>query len=128
MENIELNKSLNLICMVNDNILFVAKRENGMYLIDINKYEIIANIFKKFKLYSVIRLRNGNILIGYKDKKEQNSIIEYKYKSDNNNNNLLKVNETENAHEEKINGLIEMKNGTIITCSYDKTIKFWKRK
>jgi hypothetical protein len=79
MENIELNKSLNLISMLNDNILFVVKRENGMYLIDINKYEIIANIYKKFKLYSVIRLRNGNILIGYKDKKEQNSIIEYKY-------------------------------------------------
>ena len=131
MENLELNKRPNLICMVNDNILFVAKRENGMYLIDIHKYEIIANIFRICKLYSVIRLRNGNILIGcdgWEDRMERNSVIECKYESDNKNNYLLKVSETDKAHKKKVNCLIEMKNGTIITCSYDKTMKFWKRK
>ena len=116
--------------LVNGNILLVGGNENnGIYLIDINKYVLIANILKKTKLYlinSVIRMKNENILIGFEDDYGKYFIVEYKY--DNNNNNLLKIRSIDNAHKEEISGLIEMDKGMIISYSHNKIISFWKKK
>ena len=73
---------------------------------------------------SMIKLSNGNILVGcfYKNN-DYTSLIEYKYT----NGNLIEINSNKNIRPIRdINPLIELGNGIIISCSSDKTIKFWK--
>ena len=71
----------------NENILLIGGSDNnGIYLIDINNYQIISNILKDLEIYSIIKLKNGNILIGCKNN-SKDSIIEYKY----DNTNLIKI-------------------------------------
>ena len=95
---------------------------NGIYIINTDNYQKIAQIHKNLKaVYSIIELMNGNILIGCQDENNMYSIIEYKYE----NNNLIKLFSKDNAHTSTIYSLIEMNDGIIISGSSDKKIKFW---
>ena len=87
----------------NENILLIGGSDNnGIYLIDINNYQIISNILKNLEIYSIIKLKNGNILIGCKNNNStDNSLIEYKY----DNSNLIKIKSIDIAHSKFISGL-----------------------
>ena len=83
---------------------------------------MISQVHKNIKyVWSIIELMNGNILIGCYDENSKYSLIEYKYE----NNNLIKILSKNNAHSSHIYGLIEMNDGIIISCSNDKSIKYW---
>ena len=122
IKNISVNWSWNSMEIFNENILLIGGSDNnGIYLIDINNYQIISNILKNLEIYSIIKLKNGNILIGCKNNNStDNSLIEYKY----DNSNLIKIKSIDIAHSKFISGLIEMNNKEIITCSGDCSIKF----
>ena len=134
IKNIECNWCCNSMCMINDNTLLIGSHYKGIYLIDINKYDYIFKLYDVvYEVYSVTKLLNGNILIGCKFCGENEwyiyqSIRQYKFKSE---NKLIKVNSIKVPHNKKdkefgLYGLIEMKDGTIISCSSDKDIKFWE--
>jgi len=113
---------LNAMCMINDNILLIGGHSSGIYIINTDNYQIISQVHKNNKyVYSIIELINGNILIGCYDENNKHSLIEYKYE----NNNLIKILSKDNAHSSYIRGLIEMNDGMIISCSDDKSIKYW---
>ena len=126
IKNIEFNIYHSLMCMVNDNILLIGGKSKGIYIINIKNTQIISyaeqqNIINPM---SMIKLSNGNILVGcfYKNN-DYTSIIEYKYT----NGNLIEINSNKNIRPIRDkNALIELKNGIIISCSSDKSIKFWK--
>ena len=105
INHIKLNWYTNAICNIKDNILLI---------IDIQKCQIISFIQKHLVgIGSILKLADGNILIGC------TYLIEYKY--DNNDLTLVKW-KTDNFL--IIYGLLEMKDGEIISCSGDKTINF----
>ena len=126
IKNIEFNIYHSLMCMVNDNILLIGGKSKGIYIINIKNTQIISyaeqqNIINPM---SMIKLSNGNILVGcfYKNN-DYISLIEYKYT----NGNLIEINSNKNIRPIRDkNALIELKNGIIISCSSDKSIKFWK--
>ena len=122
IKNISVNWSWNSMEMINKIILLIGgSYNNGIYLIDTNNYQIISNILKDLGIYSIIKLNNGNILIGCKSGKDNDSLIEYKY----DNNNLIKIKSKEKAHSNFITGLKQMKDGIIISYSADNSIRFW---
>ena len=105
-----------------ENILIIGGIENkGIYLIDTKSYKIVSNILANFNIYSLIKLMNGNILIGCEHNNENNSLIQFKY----DNNELIKIKSKEFAHSDVIVGLIEMDDNIIISSSGDCSIKFW---
>ena len=121
IKNISVNRCWNSMKMFNNVILLIGGSDNnGIYLIDTNNYQVISNILKDFGIYSIIKLSNGNILIGC-NSGYNNSLIEYKF----DNNNLIKIKAKEKAHSDLITGLKEMKNGIIISYYGDNSIKFW---
>ena len=112
----------NSMSMINDNILLIGGYSFGIYIINTDNYQIMSQAHKNIKyINSIIELKNRNILIGCYDENNKYSLIEYKYE----NNNLIKILSKDNAHSNNINGLIEMGDGMIVSCSEDKSIKFW---
>ena len=61
-------------------------------------------------------------MIGCKDENGKCSIIEYKF----DNNDFIKINSKENAHNNDIYALVEIGNGKIASCSGDSDIIIWK--
>ena len=134
IDNIVCHWNRNSMKMINDNTLCIGgNKNNGIYLIDVVKYQLICNIKIDHicGISAIIILENGNILVGCekenKSKKDDMSytycLREYKYNS--NEKNLFKVRSKEDAHTNIITGLIELNHKEITSCSLDKTIKFW---
>ena len=120
-KNISVNCCWNSLEIFKENILLIGGSDtNGIYLIDTNNYQIISNFLQNFEIYSIIKLKNGNFLIGCKSNYYY-SLIEYKYE----NNNLIKIKSKDKVHSNYITGLIEIKDEIIISCSCDCSIKFW---
>ena len=122
--------------------LFIGGDEyNEIYLINVVNYQVTSHIIieKIAAISTIIRLNNGNILIGCqkenkseekeKEKEEEEnisytySLIEYKYNSKE--QTLTEVRSNEDAHSNIITGLIKLNHNEIVSCSLDKTIKFW---
>ena len=121
IQNISVNCCWNSLEIFKENILLIGgSNNNGIYLIDTDNYQIISNFLKNFDIYSIIKLKNDNILIGCKSSDDY-SLIEYKY----DNNNLIKIKSKDKAHSNSIAGLLELKDDVIISCSCDPSIKFW---
>ena len=122
LENIYANSFCNSMAIFNENILIICGSDyNGIYLIDIINYQLISNIpTNEYSInYSIIKLSNGNILIGCGNYNE-NFFIEYKY----DNNSLIEIKSKLIDHLDIISGLIEKNNEVIISCSHDCSIKF----
>ena len=123
IEDIYANSFCNSMEIFNENILIICGSDyNGIYLIDINNYQVISNLLYDFMNDSIFKLSNGNILIGcYCLDESSNYFFEYKY----DNNDLIKIKSKLIDHSDIITGLIEMKDEVIISCSLDSSIKFW---
>ena len=147
INNLKTKKIDNIVCHWNRNsmkmiktTLFIGGDEyNGIYLIDVVNYQVTSHIIieKIAAISTIIRLKNGNILIGCQkenksEKKEEEeeenisytySLIEYKYNSKE--KTLTEVRSNEDAHSNIITGIIKLNHNEIVSCSLDKTIKFW---
>ena len=69
--------------ILKDIILIVySTKTNGIYLIDIKKHIIIKQIMNGIFCSSMIKLSNGNFLVGYKDRNNKSGLTEYKYEKE----------------------------------------------
>ena len=122
INNIHCSERKNSMLMVNDITLIVCgTQSNGIYLIDTENHITIKHIMQGFYFSSMIKLLNGNILVGFKDINNKSGLIEYKYEK----KELLEI---KNVKEKKyLYNLCDMKNGKIASlkkCS--KKIKIWE--
>ena len=134
INNIVCHWNRNSMKMINNNTLFIGGDEyNGIYLIDVCNYQVTSLIIdaKIVCISTIIKLYNGNILIGCKKEnksKDENisysySLIEYKYNY--NEKTLIKIRTKENAHNDIITAILNLDHNEIVSCSLDKEIKFW---
>ena len=132
IDNIVCNWNRNSMKLINRNTLFIGGDEfNGIYLIDIDNYEVTYLLIDNniLSITTIVKLSNNNILIGCKKQEtihedetlDSYYLIEYEYKD----NTLTKVKEKENVHSNLITGLINLNNLEIVSCSLDGDIKFW---
>ena len=108
--------------MLNDIILIVfAKHTNRIYLINIKKHIIIIQIIKGIFCCSMIKLLNGNFLVGYKDKNNKSGLTEYKYEK----NSFVEIKSVEGK--KYLLNFCEMKDGKIASLSGNNKIKIWSK-
>ena len=122
ISNIDCSERKNSMLMLNDKILLVCSiHTNGIYLIDTKKHIIIKHIMKGIFCSSMIKLLNGNFLMGYKDRNNKSGLNEYKYEKD----TFVKI---KSIKEKKyILNLCEMKDGKIASLSGNAKIKIWSK-
>ena len=138
IDNIVCHWNRNSMKMINENTLFIGgDKYSGIYLIDVVNYQVSSYIIFEniVAISAIIKLNNGNILIGCQkenkseeEEEEENisytyPLIEYKYNSTE--KTLTEVRSNENAHNHIITGLVKLNHNEIVSCSLDKTIKFW---
>ena len=99
-----------------DRIIIIGNNENSLKVISISNMEIIKDINNPFLSFGIYSIKDkGIFLVGG----QSNDIIIYK------NDNYECVQIIKNAHNNFINGFIELKNGTIASFSNDQKIKIW---
>ena len=109
------------ICLINENILCVGNYDSqGLFLFNINSREFIKKITGFQNSYAFIECMDGTFLCGAK---EYNvfKIIKFKYEND----DLKKINEINQVSTSYINDVIELYDGSIVTCGSDNLIKIW---
>ena len=105
----------NLLCMMNERCLCVGGA-NKITIIDVYNKNIISEVEESGAHICLYKL-NDNILLTGKD---NGDITQWRI----NGNNLTFVNKKEKAHQNYINEIIRF-NNSIISCSYDHSIKIW---
>ena len=122
INNIEIQWTYQLMCLLNDNILCIGgNNSKGFYLIDINTHKIIKNILGPKIIYCINKCLDGLFLCSIVDENGNNSLVKYKYE----NEDLKKIVEKENAHDNNIYTCIELRDGTIASGGEDNLIKLW---
>ena len=105
----------------NDLLLIGGKEKNGIYILDLNNYQLLGNYFKnEFGVYKIFILSNENILL------ISNNLLECSLK-----NNEIKIVSKKNAinhssNSFSITSIIETKDKIIIISCSDGQINFWK--
>ena len=105
----------NLLCMMNERCLCVGGK-NKITIIDVYNKNIISEVEENGVNRCLYKF-NDNILLTGKD---NGDITQWRI----NGNNLTFVNKKEKAHQNYINEIIRF-NNSIISCSYDHSIKIW---
>ena len=126
MNNISIIKSMELMCMLTDNLLGIAAEK--FYVIDIENKKLIKKIqMNKVNIHCVIKLNNNTLLFGIEGEfsLQGNNFHFNQYKLNEKGDNLQLISVKEKVHNTKINYMIQGKNGEIITCS-EQRIKIWK--
>ena len=126
MNNISIIKSMELMCMLTDNLLGIAAEK--FYVIDIENKKLIKKIqMNKVNIHCVIKLNNNTLLFGIEGEfsLQGNNFHFNQYKLNEKGDNLQLISVKEKVHNTKINYMIQGKNGEIISCS-EQRIKVWK--
>ena len=109
----------NSLCRINDDNIIVPAYENNNFslkIISISLLSIIKQIDYPFSCWGISFIKKKGIIIT--GGKSKNIII---YRSD----NYECIQKINNAHNDSINGFIELKDGTIASFSRDSNIKIW---
>lgn len=118
---ISINSSTVLIYICDKNLI-----DGDIFLIDTFKKKVISQTRLKLLIFSIIKLRNGDLLCG--------AMEEYIYYNNRSkivtltleNNNLTIIN-SQVCHTNLIRGILELKNGKIISLGDEGSIKIWKK-
>ena len=105
----------NLLCMMNERCLCVGGK-NKITIIDVYNKNIISEVEENGNHRCLYKLNDNILLTG----KNNGDITQWRI----NGNNLTFVNKKEKAHQNHINEIIRF-NNSIISCSYDHSIKIW---
>ena len=105
----------NLLCMMNERCLCVGGA-NKITIIDVYNKNIISEVEESGAHICLYKLNDNILLTG----KNNGDITQWRI----NGNNLTFVNKKEKAHQNNINEIIRF-NNSIISCSYDHSIKIW---
>ena len=126
---IQFNSIHDSIIQLNNEFIEVCLDGNGILLINFRKHIIEKKIINYFKTYSTLNiLKNGLFIVSCcydmdPNHKYYNNIDIELYKIENNNLKLIYI--KNNHHYCPISSFVELKNGIILTSSYDQTIKKW---
>ena len=126
MNNISIIKSMELMCMLTDNLLGIAAEK--FYVIDIENKKLIKKIqMNKVNIHCVIKLNNNTLLFGIEGdfSLKGNNYHFNQYKLNEKGDNLELISIKEKVHNTGINYMIQGKNGEILSCS-EQRIKVWK--
>ncbi len=124
IDNIETEWTFKTMCLLNKNVLCIGgTHSKGFYLIDIINYQIIKNIFGPKIIYSIHKCFDGLILCSIVDENKNHCLVKYKYDE----NDLKKVVEKKNAHNNFIYSCIELNDGIIASGGRDCLIKLWNK-
>ena len=105
-----------MIMMTKDLLLITGY--NKISITNVNNYKLrIINVTGADYIYGVCIL-NQNMLLTGDDKK---IIRQWRIEGD----NLILISKKEKAHDDHIFDLLNLGNGHIASCSFDKTIKIW---
>ena len=97
----------------------VVSGHNQLYIININSYELIRTIDSSGSGYMTCNLLlNENILLTGDN---NGRLIQWKIEND----NLQRFSMKEKAHDGRVNTLLKIGNGLILTASDDKLVKIW---
>ena len=122
INNIESSWSLKNMCLLEDDILCVGGgNSKGFYLIKISNHQFIKNIIGPKTILSIIECLDGLFLCSIRDNNWINCLVKYKYEKQ----NLIKIVEKINAHNNTIYSCIEMIDGIIASGGDDCSIKLW---
>ena len=110
----------NALCNIDNNKIIVQGENNTLKIISINEKKVINLIKTSLLIYDIHFLKEKQIFVicGIENEKN-NSILIYKY------DNLKCIQNISNSHSDKILGLIQLKNGNIVSYSKDKKIQVW---
>ena len=102
--------------MTKDLLLITGK--NKISIINVNNYKLrIINVPGAGYIYGVCILNQNMLLTG----DESKIIRQWKIEGD----NLILISKKEEVHDYGIFGLLNLGNGHIASCSWDKTLKIW---
>jgi len=108
----------NCMIMIKKDLLLVSGH-NELYIININSYELIRTIDSSGSGCMVCNLLlNENILLTGDN---NGRLIQWKIEND----NLQRFSIKEKAHDGRVNTLLKIGNGLILTASDDKIVKIW---
>ena len=106
----------NMIMMTKDLLLITG--ENKISIINVNNYKLrIINVPGASYIWGVCILNQNMLLTG----DESKIIRQWRIEGD----NLILISKKEKAHDDAIIDLLNLGNGHIASCSWDKTIKIW---
>ena len=106
----------NMIMMTKDLLLITGY--NKISIINVNNYKLrIINVPEAGCIYGVCILNQNMLLTG----DESKIIRQWRIEGD----NLILISKKEKAHDDAIIDLLNLGNGHIASCSWDKTIKIW---
>lgn len=117
----------NNMILLNNEILLMSTIDNKwgygyVFLIDTIKKEIIYQ--KALTLYSIIKLKNEEFLCGIME--SDNKIFNYKIMRLKILGEKLIIDNSQICHDQKINDILELDNGIILSGSREGCIKVWK--
>ena len=97
---------------------------NGIYIVDIKKYEIIKQVVEGFTdVNTILALNENSIIVGGNYSSEGYSMVSYEF--DPNTISFTLKNKKTKIHRDYIHNIVvNYKN--ITSCSADKTIKLWR--
>jgi len=108
----------NCMIMITKDLLVVSGK-NQLYIINLNSYELIKTIDSPGSYYMVCNLLlNENMLLTGDN---NGRLIQWKIEND----NLKRFSTKEKAHDGRINTLLKIGNGLILSGSDDKLVKIW---
>ena len=106
----------NMIMMRKDLLLITGY--NKISIINVNNYKLrIINVPGAYCIFGVCILNQNMLLTG----DDQCAIRQWRIEGD----NLILISKKEKAHDDGIYDLLNLGNGHIASCSFDKTIKIW---
>ena len=109
-----INKSIFCICQNND--------KGGILLFKISTHEQIYKIIDIKEAFSFVKCYDGNFLCCMTNLNNENLIVNYTFQ----NNSIIKINEIKEEGGNELFDLIELKDGKILSCGKDGSIKIWK--
>jgi WD40 repeat protein len=122
IKNIKTSWGMENMCIIDDDILCIGGTDfEGYYLIQISNHQILTIIKGPEKINSIYKCLDGNIIFGIVDEDRNSSLIVCQFI----NGNLEKIEEKKACHNDGINSIIELNDGTIVSGSEDNLIKFW---
>ena len=120
-------KFFNSICLINSDIFAINSNNKGIYLIKISTHEIIKHISNNSTFTYLFKAKNETIFTGefFSDSFGEKYEIE-QWEINDNGYDWMIISKKEFAHDYYISSIIELNDGSIVSASFDNSIKVWK--
>ncbi len=120
-------KFYNSICLINSDIFAINANNKGIYLIKISTHEVIKNISNNSTFTYLFKAKNETIFTGefFSDSFGEKYEIE-QWEINDNGLDWMIISKKEFVHDYYISSIIELNDGSIVSASFDNSVKVWK--